>query len=126
MYARNQVYIFHQSNAMPVTWLDDLTEKSEQLLFTESLGQVAVLYVPIPRCSRLSALNLNLAECDNFNLRDLRGKYGINILVQMASLKGEGLEESWYWSLKCQVLSESMLMITLPQNSEFYSDAGNI
>lgn len=54
---------------------------------------MAVLYVPIPRCSRLSALKLNLAECDNFNIRNLRGKYGINIPVQMASLKGGSLAE---------------------------------
>lgn len=72
-------------------WLD--RKKWSQLLFTESLGQVAVLHVPLPRCSRLSALNLNLAESDNFNIRDLRGKYRINIPVQMASLKGGSLAE---------------------------------
>lgn len=87
---------------------------------------MAVLYVPIPRCSRLSALNLTLAECNDFNIRDLRGKYRINIPVQMASLKGGSLAEFLALKLKMSSISGSMLMITLPQNSEFYNGVGNI
>lgn len=88
-----------QSNAYYLTgWLD--RNKWSQLFFAEGLGQVAVLYVPIPRCSRLSALNMNFAECDNFNIRDLRGKYGINIPLQMVSLKDGSLAEFLALKLK--------------------------
>lgn len=68
---------------MPAVGLDDLAEtRLLQLLLIKHLGQVAVLYVPVPRCSRLSALNLNLAECVSLTYETLEVKMGLMFLYR--------------------------------------------
>lgn len=56
---------------------------------TEHLGQAAVLYVPIPRCSRLSALNLNLAECVSLTYETLEVKMGLMFLYRRHHSRAE-------------------------------------